>query len=198
MCFLQGFAGNIKANITNSSCSNYKGFFSYMYGCIYDRIQFDKNISNQELNNFSIQLAKFALNRNTCKRLKKQIFFYSKIVNLPLNCDIKSQYPDIEILYLSIGKRLKAVFLSGEVFSEYSIWLRESLFNKDVDLLTVGYCNNMVGYIPTSKEINKGGYEVERSFIEFAHLYPFSDQIEKIIKQNVQNMVNFSKLKHED
>ena len=192
VCFLQGFSGNIKANFIKSPCINYSGLLSYVYSCIFDRVQFNKNISQEQLNSFSIKLAKIALERSNPKHVKPQLSFSSKIIKLPLQTGVLSEYPDLEISYVSIGDKLKIVALSGEIFSEYSLWLRGLLSHKEVDFLAVGYCNDMVGYIPTLNAIQAGGYEVERVFSDFSHPSPFSVRIEGMIKKEIKILINMS------
>ncbi len=194
VCFLQGFSGNIKANLTKLSCSNYNGFFSYLYNCMFDRVQFNKNISRQGLNNFSVRLAQFALERNNPKSIKPELFFSSKMIKLPLQIGTLDQHPYLEVSYVSLGEKLKIIALSGEIFTEYSLWLRDFLLHKKFDLLTIGCCNDMVGYIPTNKAIRNGGYEVERTFFEFSNPSPFSDRIEDVLKKEIKELI----LQYED
>jgi len=87
---------------------------------------------------------------------------------------------------------LRLITVGGEVFSEYSTWLRKILSSNGVDILTVGYCNDMVGYIPTQKAIKEGGYEVERTFTEFALSSPFLDKIESKIKSEIEKLIKIS------
>ena len=193
VCFLQGFAGNIKADLTKSSCSNYKNPFSYIYNCLFDRVQFNKKISQQELDHFSAKLAQSSLERVNRERIKPQLFFSSKVVKLPLQNGISAQYVNLEISYVSIGDKLKIVALGGEIFTEYSIWLRNILPSDEVSFLTVGYCNDMAGYVPTYEAIHEGGYEVERAFTEFSYPSPFSDKIEGIVKKGIIELIEMDK-----
>ena len=127
------------------------------------------------------------------KHLKPSLFFSSKVARLPLQNKSFVQYTDLEIYYVSIGEKLKIVALGAEIFNEYSIWLRDMLSNSGAYLLTVGYSNGMVGYIPTSGAIHEGGYEVERAFKEFAQTSPFSDKIEKVIKRKITELIDMEK-----
>ena len=186
VCFLQGFTGDIKANLTKSSCFNYRGMLSYVYSCLFDNVQFDKNISQQQLENFSLNLTKCSLERHNSREVKPKLHFFRKEIKLPL-CNDK--YTNLEISYVSLGDRLDIIALGGEIFSEYSLWLRSLLSGKGIDLLTIGYCNDMVGYIPTYKAIQEGGYEVERAFTEFSQSSPFSDRIENIVKKEIKKII---------
>ena len=78
------------------------------------------------------------------------------------------------------------------MFNEYSLWLRKFLSFNGINVLTVGYCNGMVGYIPTYDAIQEGGYEVERALKEFALPLPFSDKIESILKEEIKKIIRES------
>jgi hypothetical protein len=192
VCFLQGFTGNIKANITQRSCFHYRGLFSYIYSCLFDRVQFNKSISPQQLKSFSVKLAMSSLERKKEKFINPQLFFSNTIVKLPLQAEQGGRHANLEISYISIGDKLRLITVGGEVFSEYSTWLRKILSSNGVDILTVGYCNDMVGYIPTQKAIKEGGYEVERTFTEFALPSPFLDKIESKIKSEIEKLIKIS------
>jgi len=189
VCFLQGFAGNVKANLIKDQCLDYGSVLHYVYNCIFDRFQFNKELSKQEIENFSIKLAKFALLRNNSKRVNPRILFSNKTIKLPLQNSNSMQYANLEISYVSIGNGLRIIALGGEIFCEYSLWLRKVFLSKGIDLLTVGYCNDMVGYIPTFDAMKEGGYEVERSFRIFGHISQFSDKLERIIMKEIFEMV---------
>ena len=90
---------------------------------------------------------------------------------------------------MSIGDELRIIALGGEIFAEYSLWLREFFLSKKLDLLTVGYCNGMVGYIPTFDAMLEGGYEVERSYKIFGYLFPFSSKLESILMKEVHKLI---------
>ena len=189
VCFLQGFTGNIKANLVKSQCLNHGGVFSSIYNCLFDRVQFNKKVSQKQLESFSKKIAQFALLRHNPKKINPKIFFISKTIKLPLNSNNKLQYANLEVSYVSIGDELRIIALGGEIFAEYSLWLREFFLSKKLDLLTVGYCNGMVGYIPTFDAMLEGGYEVERSYKIFGYLFPFSSKLESILMKEVHKLI---------
>jgi hypothetical protein len=190
VCFLQGFTGNIKADIVKSSClSRHKNFQTYLYNCFFDRLQFNKEISDAEIRNFSKKLAVSALDRRGEISVSPELSFINKTIKLPLQGETKIKHVNLEFFYVSIGNLLKIALFGGEMFSEYSLWMREYVSHKDYHLLTVGYCNDIVGYLPTKKSINEGGYEVERTS-DFALNSPFSDKIETIIKNEFKKAVD--------
>ena len=188
VCFLQGFAGNIKANIVGSPCSiSIKNIHICLYSYIFDRIQFNKNIPNSSIKNFSKKLGICAISRKKKISITPKITFTSRTISLPLRENNNSV--NLDFYYVSIGDILKIALFGGEMFSEYSIWMRKYLAHKNHYLLTVGYCNDIVGYIPTMKSINEGGYEVERTS-DFSQASSFSDKIEKIIKNEFKKIID--------
>jgi hypothetical protein len=66
-----------------------------------------------------------------------------------------------EVQALSIGRELAVVGLPGEVFTELGLTLRErSPFRHT---LVLSLANDTVGYIPTRRAYDEGGYEVAAS-----------------------------------
>jgi len=93
---------------------------------------------------------------------------------------------NVPIQIIGIGE-LKIVCLPGEVFCEYDLKLRKEAPN----ILTIGYANGMVGYIPT-----RSAFEEENDYAcyEAAKIYdtfPFSPEIEEILLGEIRELLNF-------
>jgi hypothetical protein len=74
----------------------------------------------------------------------------------------------------------------AEMFSSYSRFARSIA---QAPIMSVGYCNGMIGYVPDEKAIGEGGYEPIRSLPIFGLPSPFSQSIEKTIKTAIRNLV---------
>jgi len=190
VCFLQGFTGNIKADLTINSFTNFHSMTSFIFNSFFDRVQFNKKITNTEIEVFSKKIGKIALERKKETLIKPYIFFINKTVKLPYKDLNEKNYANLDLYYVSISDKLKIFLVGGEIFTEYSIWIRDLLKKQNLNTLTVGYCNDMVGYVPTKEAINSGGYEVDRTSEEFALQGPFSDKIESILKNEIREIVN--------
>jgi hypothetical protein len=79
--------------------------------------------------------------------------------------------------------------MNGEIFSEYSVWIRKQLQKKGITIMSNGYSGGMIGYIPTSKAIKEGGYEVNGSLKLFGMSTGFSNFIERDIKKTINEIL---------
>ena len=76
------------------------------------------------------------------------------------------------------------IFFNGEVLSGYNI----SNF-KDYKIICVGYSNGMIGYLPTKNDIIEGGYEVDKSRINFRIQDRLCETNESIIKNQIKSLI---------
>jgi hypothetical protein len=87
----------------------------------------------------------------------------------------------------TFGNQLAMVFLAGEVVAEYSLRLRKELATKK--LWINAYTNDVKAYIPSSKMIPEGGYEVEGNMYYYDHPFHFSTKIEDMIVGTVYRLL---------
>jgi len=217
--YLQGFSGNIRPRlISKSSFDLYKPLNS-LFNRIFDPIHFRKNNNKNDLVKFGQQIVHDLLSQarqndfNPC--------FSGKEKEITLTCqnnrtkqyfDRLAKSPDrilsdyggfisknydkvyerrflIQRIFLS--KKIAILAMEGEIFTEYSFWMR-SYYEKDGFLiLPVGCANGMVGYIPDKKGLIEGGYEPERSIILFGLPDKFSIAIERQIKTHVAQLMEY-------
>jgi len=85
----------------------------------------------------------------------------------------KYKYP---VQVMRIGSSLTFVSLAGEVVVDYALKLKK-MYPKE-NLFVAGYCNHVMGYIPTKKVLEEGGYEAEENLIYYGKPGPFQKDVE--------------------
>jgi hypothetical protein len=80
---------------------------------------------------------------------------------------------------VSFGKSLTLIALGGEVVIDYSIRAKRE-FPK-VNLVVLGYSNDVPCYIPSLRILKEGGYEANDSMIYYGQPGPFADDVEETI-----------------
>ena len=79
------------------------------------------------------------------------------------------------------------VFLPGEVVVDYALRLKREL---DVSRLWVtAYANDVPCYIPSTRVISEGGYEVDRSMEFYGRPTRLAPETEQMIVEAVQSLV---------
>jgi hypothetical protein len=53
-------------------------------------------------------------------------------------------------------------------------------------LLPVAYTNGMIGYVPTRRQIEEGGYESAEAFRYYGHPAPFADTAEAAVLEHIR------------
>ena len=118
--------------------------------------------------------------------MKKFILDWEKEAKEKHEYFFKNPYiDDVPIQVISIGE-LKMVGLTGEVFCEYDLNLRK----KFPVLLTIGYANGCVGYIPV-----KNAYKKENDYAcylapKIFDLFPFRLKLKNYIIRNYSFIVS--------
>jgi len=72
-----------------------------------------------------------------------------------------------------------------------NLFSRKFTTNNNHYLATVSCSGGMIGYIPTAKAINEGGYEVDRCLYMFGQKYRYSVNIEDSIKTSFKKLFNY-------
>ena len=88
-------------------------------------------------------------------------------------------YP-FPVQVVHFGGDLKLVALAGETVVDYSLRLKHELTGPP--LWVTGYCNDVMGYIPTARQLREGGYEPHSSiFLSEIHPGPWAPSLENRI-----------------
>ena len=81
---------------------------------------------------------------------------------------------------------LTMFFFNAEVAQKYAAIAREQV----PGALSAGYCNGMIGYLATARQISHGGYEPEGSALYFALAGTYAPAIESVIADGVGALAN--------
>jgi hypothetical protein len=89
------------------------------------------------------------------------------------------------------GKDLTLVGLGGEVVVDYALRLKREL--KDANLWVAGYANDVFAYVPSVRILLEGGYEADYNLIYYGLPTRFSNRVEYVLVQKVQQLVQKSR-----
>jgi len=91
----------------------------------------------------------------------------------------------LELTRLELADRLVFLAINGEVVVEYGLMLKQH----DHGVLPLPYSNGMIGYIPTAKQAEEGGYEAVESAFYFGLPAPFSPEAERILHESLREWI---------
>ena len=96
----------------------------------------------------------------------------------------KYQYP---VQAMRIGNTLTFVSMAGEVVVDYSLKLKK-MYPKE-NMFVAGYCNHVMGYIPTKKVLEEGGYEAVENLVYYGRPGPFAKDVEARIFASLKKVL---------
>lgn len=88
------------------------------------------------------------------------------------------------IQVLRLGGVLSLVALAGEPVADYALRIKEQ--HGFLTTWPMGYCNELVAYIPSLRVLQEGGYEGKTSMAEYGWPSPFRPDVEIRILQEVK------------
>lgn len=91
------------------------------------------------------------------------------------------------IQVLRLGGVLSLVALAGEPVADYALRIKEH--HGFLTTWPMGYCNELVAYIPSLRVLQEGGYEGKTSMSEYGWPAPFCADVEKLILQEVEGQM---------
>jgi hypothetical protein len=200
--FLQGFGGNVRPDVLTSKPSFWRNTKSWIVETVEGR-SFEKQATEAKLREVGKHLANKILSIpfDSYKEIKGGIEVSEREVRLPLQSVSSEGAPgakgheseeepgirdrkqnasvSIQIKRIRMGEELSFIAIPGEVFCEYSLKIK-NLFAPE-SVLPLGCTDGMVGYLPTQKDFQEGGYEPGRAYKLFGLPSPFTDEIERVI-----------------
>ena len=217
ICFLLGFSGNLKANLIYKNKFNWRHLSKSFYHLLFDNFHFKKKLSLNEIKKYSKKISNLIIGKNNYIKINPSIKCRSKKIRLKfkeysleeiykknnntsdhevkkylefLKKSKKKNYKILNIQKISLSDNVIFLALSGEVFSEYSIWLKKIADKRNILAIPVSCANGLMGYLPTQKALKKeGGYEVDRILIEHGMPSKFDDSIELNVKTNIEKIL---------
>ena len=91
-----------------------------------------------------------------------------------------------EVQTVRFGQSLAMIALAGEMSVEYALRFNSELGGAYRDVWTLGYANEMVGYVPVRRQIPEGGYEVIDNNRHLLYTGPFAEDTEESIVSAVK------------
>jgi hypothetical protein len=85
-----------------------------------------------------------------------------------------------------LGRELQWVFLGGEVVVDYSLRLKSELGAQTT--WVAGYANDVMGYIPSRRVLDEGGYEGGESRYYYGLPAVWSSEVEQQIVNAVHRL----------
>ena len=88
---------------------------------------------------------------------------------------------------LRFGRGLTIVALGGEPVVDYALRAKKEL--RGEDLIVAGYCNDVMGYIPSRRVLREGGYEAVDNTIYYGQPGPLTAEAEDRIIAAAHNVL---------
>ena len=107
---------------------------------------------------------------------------------------IRSEYPYYAEQAIALGDQLTILALSGEVVVDYAIRLQHELGGEGKTLWVSAYANDVVGYIPSARVLEEGGYEAGEAFYGSIWPAPLAVDIESIVVKAAHQVVERARL----
>jgi hypothetical protein len=85
------------------------------------------------------------------------------------------------------GDGLTLIALGGEVVVDYSLRFKRDFAGEN--LVVVGFCHDVMCYIPSARVLREGGYEAVESMIYYGQPGPFRGDIEETIFRAVRKVL---------
>jgi hypothetical protein len=88
---------------------------------------------------------------------------------------------------LRIGKDTAIVALGGEPVVEYALGVKKR--HPKLRLVVAGYSNDVMGYLPTAKMLEEGGYEPVSSTLYYGLAMPYAHEAERMVHETMDSVL---------
>lgn len=96
-------------------------------------------------------------------------------------------YRTLEIIRIDLAENFSLMGMNGEMVAAYGLWIRQVSQDR---CWPVGYCNGMIGYIPTAAQLSEGGYEATEFIYPFGMPAPYGPECEEIIREAIMTLIS--------
>ncbi|NKB70228.1 MAG: hypothetical protein GKR89_24415 [Candidatus Latescibacteria bacterium] len=93
---------------------------------------------------------------------------------------------DFEVQTVRLGRSLLLITMAGEMSVEYGLGFKREWGGRFGQVWTLGYTNEIVGYVPVRRQIPEGGYEVVDNHRYQLYTGPFTENTEEAIRAAVR------------
>lgn len=93
---------------------------------------------------------------------------------------------ELIISFIELGDKLKLFCCNAELVHAYGSYIKQ----RDRNITVMGYSNGMVGYIPTARQLEEGGYESEESIFYFGYPSKLSQTTEEEVFSQIDWIMN--------
>lgn len=183
VAFLQGFCGDIRPAVIKEN--------SFYWGNIEDMTSIGEGLSNEVIKLLQSDGELSQPVSFEFKKIEMPLTFSNEFMSMCIPKSLEEEWPtlieknngnyELIIQYIKLGNKLKLFSCNAELVQEYGKYIKE----KNDTIIPLGYSNGMVGYIPTSKQLEEGGYEAEESLFYFGFPAKLSSSTETEIKQKI-------------
>lgn len=184
--FLQGFCGDVRiaaikeGQFYRGSLSDVEWFGEKLANQVIESLEFQP-ASKLKIESLNIRVSNIELrlqndyipNRSIDQKLIESWLEHIK--------ECGEDRKNLHLQFFSLSKDLAFLFINAEMVMDYGKFVKEV----SLKTLPIGYSNGMTGYIPTSAQIDEGGYEAEDYIYYFGQSAPFDKVIEKDIKREI-------------
>jgi hypothetical protein len=102
---------------------------------------------------------------------------------------VETEYP-YPVQAFALGDGLTLLALAGEVVVDYAIRLKSELAAPGQDVWVAAYANDVLGYVPSVRVLNEGGYEGLEAFYFSTFPTPFAPDIEETVVKAAHQVVD--------
>jgi hypothetical protein len=88
---------------------------------------------------------------------------------------------------IRLGRDMAIVALGGEPVVSYALQTKAA--HPKLRLMVAGYSNDVMGYVPTTKMLDEGGYEPIGSAMYYGLPAPFAPEMEPMLLETIRSVV---------